>query len=577
MKNQKKRASFVALALALAMCLSLAACGSKNSAASPAASGEAGKTDNGITKIAATDASKLPSAASQRKDTLVIGTADLSGKFQQLYAESVDDFHVSYAISGATLQNNDDEGNLIDGTAKMTVSDDGLTYTFKLKYDDKYSDGSPVKAEDYVNFYKVLADKSYDGPMNSITNYNVTGAQAYHDGTAKDISGIKVVDDKTIEVKLDKVNSSAQYALGTAYPISTALYGDTIKQGDLSAFKAIDMKTWVGNGSYTLTDYQEGQSATMKANPNYCEGAAKIPTIIIKMVAEGAEMQAITTGAVDLEEQVNCNADNIALGQNAKFINMQVQPTLGYGWVGVNHKNPFFTDQKVRQALLYAIDRKGLVKNIYGDYGHVQNINQTAQSWLYTEDGINSYDYDLDKAASLLKEAGWEKDSSGKLMKDGKEFKFIFSATKGNAVTDVLIPLMIDSYKKLGITMEADYIDWPTLQNKFNTQNYDMAFMAWGLTPDPDDSFIYCTGGSQNYLNYSNPEIDKAYADALATTDKEARKADYHKIYQLLNTDLPNFIIYQRSDCIAYNTRLKTFQCSPYVPSYQQYNLYELQ
>ena len=115
--------------------------------------------------------------------------------------------------------------------------------------------------------------------------------------------------------------------------------------------------------------------------------------------------------------------------------------------------------------------------------------------------------------------------------------------------------------------MEADYVDWPTLQNKFNTQNYDMAFMAWGLTPDPDDSYIYCTGGSQNWLNYSNPEVDKAYQEALSTTDKDARKADYHKVYQLLNTDLPNFIIYQRSDCIAYNTRLKTFQCSPYVPS----------
>ena len=578
MKNKKKRASFVALALALAMCMSLAACGSKNSTAtSPAASGEAGKTDSGITKIAATDASKLPSAASQRKDTLVIGTAELSGKFQQLYAESVDDWHVSWAISGAPLQNNDDEGNLVDGTAKMTVSDDGLTYTFKLKYDDKYSDGSPVKAEDYVNFYKVLADSSYDGPINPITSYNVTGAQAYHDGTAKDISGIKVVDDKTIEIKLDKANSSAQYALGGAYPISTALYGDTIKQGDLSAFKAIDMKTWVGNGTYTLTDYQEGQNATLKANPNYCEGAAKIPTIIVKIVAQGAEMQAITTGEVDLEEEVTCNADNIALGQNAKFINMQVQPTLGYGWVGLNHKNPLFTDQKVRQALLYAIDRKGLVKNIYGDYGHVQNINQTAQSWLYTEEGINSYDYDLDKAASLLKEAGWEKDSSGKLMKDGKEFKFAFSASQSNAVTKVLIPMMIDAYKQLGITVEADYVDWPTLQNKFNTQNYDMAFMAWGLTPDPDDSYIYSTGGSQNWLNYSNPEVDKAYQEALAATDKETRKADYHKVYQLLNTDLPNFIIYQRSDCIAYNTRLKTFQCSPYVPSYQQYNLYELQ
>lgn len=578
MNIQKIRASLVALTLAFAMCLPLSACGgSGGTDGSPTVSGTAGSTENGITKIAATDASRLPAAASERRDTLVIGTAELTGKFQQVYSESVDDRHVSWPISGQTLLTNDDEGKMIDGTAAMTLSADGLTYTFKLKYDDRYSDGSPVKAEDYVNYFKVVADKSYDGPINPLTNYGVTGAQAYYDGTAKDISGIRVVDDKTVEVKLDKVNSSAQYALGVAYPISTALYGGTIKQGDLSAFKAIDMKTWVTNGPYTLTDYQEGQSATLKANPNFCLGAPKIPTIIIKVVAAGVEMQAVTTGEVDLEEKATCNADQIAVAQAARFVNLQVQPTLGYGWVGLNHKNELFADQKVRQALLYAIDRKSLVKSIYGDYGHVQNINQTAQSWLYTEEGINAYDYDLEKAASLLREAGWEKDSSGKLMKNGREFKFVFSATKGNSVTDVLIPMMIDSYDQLGISMETDYVDWPTLQEKFDTQNYDMAFMAWSLAADPDDSYIYKTGGSQNYLNYSNPALDAAYEAALSATDRDASKAAYQKVYQLLNTDLANFIIYQRSDCIAYNTRLKTFQCSPYVPSYQQYYLYELQ
>ena len=583
MKKNKKLMS--AASLALAACMLLSACGGGKTGSQVTASGSASgstsstaaKSMTDIKTIKATDASKLPSAASARKNTLVIGCADLSGKFQQLYAESVDDWHVSWPISGAPLMNNDDEGNLIDGTAKMDVSGDGLTYTFKLKYDDKYSDGSPVKAEDYVNFYKVLSDKSYDGPVNSLTSYNVVGAQDYHDGKAKDISGIKVVDSKTIQVKLSKANSSAQYELGGAYPISTAKYGSLIKQGDLKAFKAQSMINYVTNGSYTLTAYKQGQNATLKANSNYCEGAPKIPNIIIKVVAQGAEMQAVTTGEVDIDEEVSCNADQVAIGQNAKFVNMQIAPTLGYGWIGMDHKNPLFTDQKVRQALLYAIDRKGLVKAVYGDYGHVQNINQTAESWLYTTEGINTYDYDLTKAASLLKEAGWTKDSSGNLTKDGKQFKFTFSASKGNAVTDVMIPMMINAYKKLGITMQAEYVDWPTLQNKFDQKKYDMAFMAWGLTADPDDSYIYKTGGSQNWYNYSNKELDAAYDTALSTLDKTKRKAAYQKVYQIINNDLPNFIVYQRSDLIAYNTRFKTFKASPYVPTYQQYNLYELQ
>ncbi|MDD3231404.1 MAG: ABC transporter substrate-binding protein, partial [Oscillospiraceae bacterium] len=194
----------------------------------------------------------------------------------------------------------------------------------------------------------------------------------------------------------------------------------------------------------------------------------------------------------------------------------------------------------------------------------------------YTTKGINTYDYNLDKAAQLLKEAGWTKDSSGNLTKNGKPFKFTFTATKGNAVTDVLIPSMISSYKKLGINMSAEYVDWPTLQNKFTKLTYDMSFMAWGMNANPDDSYTYKTGGSENYLGYSNKELDKAYATALSTPDKTARKAAYAKVYQIINKDLPCLIIYQRSDCIAYNSRFKTFKCSPYIPLYSQYQNLEL-
>jgi peptide/nickel transport system substrate-binding protein len=568
-----------ATSFALTACMLLSACGTGKAASSGTASGATPSKATSMTDIrtiAATDPSKLPAKVSARKDTLIVGVADMSGKFNQLWAESADDWHVSVPISGASFMDNDNKGNLIDGTASMNVSSDGLTYTFKLKGDDKYSDGSPVKIQDYVNSLKILCDKSYDGPSNSLVNYNVVGAQEYYDGKADNISGITTPDDKTLVAKLSKPNSSAQFALGGTYPISTAKYGKLIKHGDLKAFKNVDMKTYITNGPYTLTDYKEGQSATMKANKYFYKGAPKIGTIICKVVAQGAEMQAVTTGEVDVDDEVTCNADQIAIGQKAGFVNMQIQPTLGYGWVGLNHKNPLFQDQKVRQALLYAIDRKGVVKAVYGDYAHAQNINQTAESWLYTTEGINTYDYDMKKAEQLLNEAGWKKDSSGKLMKDGKEFKFMFTASKGNAVTDVLVPAMIKSYKQLGISMQAEYVDWPTLQNKFTKLTYDMSFMAWGMQADPDDSYIYKTGGSENYLGYSNKDLDKAYATALATTDKTARKAAYAKCYQIINKDLPNYIIYQRSDCIAYNTRLKTFKSAPYTPFYNNYDQIEL-
>lgn len=585
---KKSKRLFSLTSLALAACLLLTSCssgsgassGAKGAASTPAASNSAAegeeKTDYGKL-IKATDASKMPSAAAARKDTLVVGATEFNGIFNPLWSESAYDWYVMYPTSGvSSLLVVNDDGEMVDGTASMKVSDDGLTYTFKLK-DDKYSDGTPVTSKDYVNGFNILCDKSYDGPSNSPLNYGLVGAQEYHDGKAKTISGITTPDDKTIEFKIEKPNASAVYVFGTATPISTKLYGNLIKQGDVSGFKNLNMVGYVANGPYILKEYKKGQSATMEANPNYYEGTPKIKKIIVKTVAGGSEMQAVMTGDVDIEADVTASEDQVSIAKQAKFIDLWVQPTLGYGYVGLNHKNDQFKDLKVRQALLYAIDRESLVKSVYGEYGKVLNINQTAQSWLYTEDGINQYKYDPEKAAQLLKDAGWVKDSSGKLMKDGKQFKIMFSATKDNAVLEVLMPMMIDAYKKLGIDFQAEYVDFPTLMNKVTGGNFEMYFMAWGMNADPDDSYIYSTGGSQNRLSYSNPSLDKAYKDALASTDKDARKAAYQKVYQTINQDLPCYVVYQRSDMVAFNPRVKNFKSSSYVPFYHQLQKYELQ
>ena len=182
------------------------------------------------------------------------------------------------------------------------------------------------------------------------------------------------------------------------------------------------------------------------------------------------------------------------------------------------------------------------------------------------------HSYDLDKAAELLKEAGWEKDGD-KLMKDGKQMKIVFSAMSGNIVTDTMIPLMIDAYGQLGIDFQAEYVDWPTLQSKSQNGTFDMLFMAWGLTADPDLTGTFASpeaGGSQNHTGYANPELDKMLAEALAATSKEEQKEKYKEIYKLINEDLPTYPIYERCDLICYNTRVQNIEQSSYVKWYQQ-------
>lgn len=567
----KKKA--LACLLAAVMALSLAACGSGSDNKKTSEKTESQDTNTSLEAtnqlIEAEDPSALPETAAKRKDTLIAGVADFAGVFNPVYWEANEDMQVVSATN-ASLSVNDDKGEIVDGTASMSVSDDGKVYTYKLTK-EKYNDGSDVKAEDYVNWYKVVADPSYDG-YQDISKVNVVGYDDYKNGSATEISGIKVVDESTIEITLEAANTSAPYVLGSAVPISTAKYGDLIKKGDLSKFKSLNMVDYVSNGAYVLKEYKEKTSATLEANPNFYLGEPKTKNLIFKVVATNAELQAVETGDVDIHDQVVCDDDHIEEAMSAGFINLKIQPTLGYGYVATNQKNEIFQDVKVRQALLHAIDRKSLNQAVYGQYAITLNIPQAPISWLYDDEGLETYDYDLDKAAELLKEAGWEKDGD-KLMKDGKQMKIVFSAMSGNIVTDTMIPLMIDAYGQLGIDFQAEYVDWPTLQSKSQNGTFDMLFMAWGLTADPDLTGTFASaeaGGTQNRTGYANPELDKMLAEALASTSQDEQKEKYKEIYKLINEELPLYPIYERCDLICYNTRVQNIEQSSYVKWYQQ-------
>ena len=567
----KKKA--LACLLAAVMALSLAACGGGSDDKKTSEKTETQDTNASLEAtnqlIEAEDPSALPETAAKRKDTLIAGVADFAGVFNPVYWEANEDMQVVSATN-ASLSVNDDKGEIVDGTASMSVSEDGKVYTYKLTK-EKYNDGSDVKAEDYVNWYKVVADPSYDG-YQDISKVNVVGYDDYKNGSATEISGIKVVDESTIEITLEAANTSAPYVLGSAVPISTAKYGDLIKKGDLSKFKSLNMVDYVSNGAYVLKEYKEKTSATLEANPNFYLGEPKTKNLIFKVVATNAELQAVETGDVDIHDQVVCDDDHIEEAMSAGFINLKIQPTLGYGYVATNQKNEIFQDVKVRQALLHAIDRKSLNQAVYGQYAITLNIPQAPISWLYDDEGMETYDYDLEKAAELLKEAGWEKDGD-KLMKDGKQMKIVFSAMSGNVVTDTMIPLMIDAYGQLGIDFQAEYVDWPTLQSKSQNGTFDMLFMSWGLTADPDLTGTFASaeaGGTQNRTGYANPELDKMLAEALASTSQDEQKEKYKEIYKLINEELPLYPIYERCDLICYNTRVQNIEQSSYVKWYQQ-------
>ena len=183
----------------------------------------------------ATDLNQLPDTAKKRTDTIIVGLTDPSGAFTPYFHQSGYDGNVA-SLLFASLVTVDEKGlPIADLAESWDVSDDELTYTFHLRPDSKFSDGSTLTADDVAFTWTILHDKSYDGGFD-IFSSQVKGGKAYTEGKSDHIEGIKVIDPQTISVTLEKPNATALLTLGSEV-LSKAYYGKDYQFGKLEYIK----------------------------------------------------------------------------------------------------------------------------------------------------------------------------------------------------------------------------------------------------------------------------------------------------------------------------------------------------
>ncbi|WP_348623996.1 ABC transporter substrate-binding protein [Paenibacillus peoriae] len=510
--------------------------------------------------IKATDLSQNPPGATNRKDNIVVGMTSPKGVFNPLFWQTTYDLYVVRTVFDSFLQVKADgtyENSLAD---KVDVSPDGLKYTFHLKPGVKYSDGTPVTVKDYAFVLKVLHDPNYDGETDALS-FKIKGGKEYHDGKANDISGIKVIDDNTVEVTVTEATAYTKDFLGEQYFMPEAYYGKGFKKGNLDSIKALNNKP-IGSGQYVLKSFSPGQQVVFDANPNYFKGAPKVKSVIFKTTTEETNLSMLQTGETDMDN-ITVTEDNVEELKALGFLDVNIMPTNGYGYIAFNHKEKKFQDPKVRQALTIGLNRKEIVQGVYGPYANVINIPQSTESWSYTDEGINKYEFDTAKAKALLDEAGWKVGADGIREKGGEKLTINFSATADNPVVEALLPIMSNNYKELGIKLTSETLDFNAIMDKKDTGKFDMFFAAWGLTPDPDTT-TFITNGAQNDIGYSNKKVDELTLAGKHELDQEKRKQIYKQLYQELNKDLPTIFMYQRRDMWPVNGRVTGLEITPY-------------
>ncbi|MBK5490870.1 ABC transporter substrate-binding protein [Bacillus sp. TH17] len=507
--------------------------------------------------IKASDKAKSPAKAKERKDTFVVGMPSPGGIFLPHFMENGWDGNITQAIF-APLVGLDKEGKPIPILAKKwDISEDQLTYTFHLKDDLKFSDGSPLTADDVAFTLTLLHDPTYSGATD-ISQTAIKGGQAYKEGKATSIEGIQVIDPKTITITTEKVNAQTLSLIGGEV-ISKAYYGKEYKQGNLEYLKELYGKP-MGAGVYKLDKYIPGQEVRFVANENYFEGKPKIEHFIYKITKGDTKLQQFQAGEVDYDG-FTTNAETIEQLKELGFANVNVYTGSSYGYIKMNYKKSYFKDKRVRQAFIYGLERQKVIDTYFQGYASLVNVPITPVSWAYTEEGINKYEYNLEKAKKLLDEAGWKAGSDGIREKDGQKLKVSYFASSASKINDVMIPVMKEDYKKIGVDFNPEYMDFNTMISKVIKGDYDLAMVSTPMIDDPSGTIEeFVSTSKRNYDGYHNPKVDELAKQALETLDIEKRKEIYKKLYQELSEDPPVIFLNNSKVVSAHNARIQGLQ-----------------
>lgn len=528
--------------------------GSTKEKGTEAVAGESGLSE----PYQAADMSKLPAVAKQRTDTIIVGLTDPSGAFTPYFTQSGYDGNVN-SLLFSSLVTVDEKGLPIPDLAeKWDISDDQLTYTYHLRKDLKFSDGSPLTADDVAFTWTLLFDKAYDGDS-MVPTLAVKGAQAYKEGKAQSIEGIKIIDPLTISVTLEKPNATALTMLGDKV-LSKAYYGKDYKFGQLDYIKKLHGAP-VGNGPYKLEKFIPGQEVRFVANENYYKGKPKTEHFIYK-TSEGDTWQYLETGEVDYAS-FSATTENIDKLKSMGFINIIPYTPSTYGYIQLNLEHEPMKDKKVRQALTYGLDRQSIYVDANQGAGAVANIPASPISWAYTEEGINPYKFDPEKAKQLLDEAGWKAGADGIREKDGKQLSIHYLGSKSKQ-TDIFIAVAKENFQDIGVKFEPEvFADFNSLVSKVDSGDYDWVSFSTPMLTDPSDGLVQFVDGE--IKAYDNPKLKELYDKGLATTNIEERKQVYKEAFQLLNDELPIIFTSYKKTVYGYNGRIENLAVSPFV------------
>jgi oligopeptide transport system substrate-binding protein len=436
------------------------------------------------------------------------------------------------------LVNQDSKGNIIPGVATKWQTNDNRIWTFTLRDDAKWSDGTPVTAQDFVYSWQRLVDPKTTSPFASFAALaGITNAQNIIDGKATpDKLGVTAVDAKTLRVQLDKplpwfVNLTANFSL---YPVQKANV-----DSDPNWTRPDKL---IGNGAYVLKDRVVNEKLVVVPNTNYWDNAKTVikQVTFVPINQESNATKRYQAGDIDITESF----PKTQYKQLLKQIPGQVYtpPQLGTYYYAFNTQKGPTADARVRLALSLTIDRRIMADKVLG--------TGEKPAWRFTPDvtaGFKPQPSAAEKmsqeelnaqAKTLLAAAGYGPNRPLKLT-------LLYNTSENHQKIAIAVASMWK--KNLGVDVKLQNQEWKTYIDSRNTGNFDVIRASWvGDYNEPSTFLSLLTSShSGNISRFSDPAYDKIIKQATQETTAEARNADYNEAEKIIAAQAPIAPIYQ--------------------------------
>lgn len=427
--------------------------------------------------------------------------------------------------------------------ARWEISEDGKTYTFHLDPKATFEDGVPVKASDVLFTLKKIVDPASESLQLAGLFEGINLAQS------------RAIDDRTVSIAFERPRAAQLLSFNIAI-IPEHVYS----KGD---FKKDFQWKVVGNGPYKLVRRTAGKEVFLRRREDYWRRKPHLDSILFKVIEDDAvAWNAMKRGDID---EMRMTSDQWKLERNSPVVQHSIDIHrfyyLGYNFIPWNNRDPVLSDKRVRRALAMCLDRTAIINNLY--YGTARIITGpfTPDQWAYNP-SVEPIQFNPLAAQALLGAAGWkDSDSDGVLDRDGKPLQIEFLIKCGNKTSTDQAQIYQEALGKIGVKVVIPCVDGATWQSRIQSGNYQATFLAWNLDADPDLYTLFHSSqfppNGQNFVYYSNPEVDRLIEEGRVELDFAKRVEIYHRLHAILAEDQPYNWTVQVSIKWGVNRRVK--------------------